>query len=207
MRLRQLLAPPFGLYRYDVLVDEVAKSAGMDDLQKEQLLERTQTAIKEGRLPSRDPETGFRLDPTSADFDSTPLTSRDDFNAWLRAEGAPYMAHGPSEALGLSSEGVPYRVHDPAAPMVPPSSSIHSTKAKRRDILVPVIELAQGKCSDPKDTAEVFARLQVLAQEEHPPLLAATQGGLKYMRNGKAAYFTREALDRRLHPEKRQKRR
>ena len=57
------------------------------------------------------------------------------------------------------------------------------------------------------DTAQVLAHLQVLAQEEHPPLLASTADGIKYTKKGDAAYLTRDALDKRLHPEKRQKRR
>lgn len=79
----------------------------------------------------------------------------------------------------------------------------HSTKAKGRDTLDPVIEHAQSLCRDPKDTAQVFAQMEVLAQAEHAPLQAATAGGLKYSKKGEAAYLTRDALDKRLHPEKR----
>jgi len=82
-----------------------------------------------------------------------------------------------------------------------------TNEAPRRDILDPVIELAQRKCHDPKDTAQVLAQLQVLAHEEHPPLLASTTDGIKYTKKGEPAYLTRDALNKRLHPEKRQKRR
>ncbi len=80
-------------------------------------------------------------------------------------------------------------------------------EAQRRDILDPVIELAQSKCHDPTDTAQVLAQLQVLAHEEHPPLLASTTDGIKHTKKGEPAYLTRDALNKRLHPEKRQKRR
>jgi len=82
-----------------------------------------------------------------------------------------------------------------------------TNEAQRRDILDPVIELAQSKCHDPTDTAQVLAQLQVLAHEEHPPLLASTTDGIKYTKMGEPAYLTRDALNKRLHPEKRQKRR
>lgn len=96
-----------------------------------------------------------------------------------------------------------------AAPATPSSVGVvtHSTKPARRDTLDPVIEHAQGRCKDPQDTAQVWAQLQRLAQDEHAPLLAATHEGLKYTKNGDAAYFTRDALDKRLHPERRAKRR
>jgi hypothetical protein len=45
--------------------------------------------------------------------------------------------------------------------------------------------------------------MEVLAQAEHAPLLAATERGLKYTKRGNDAYLTRDALDKRLHPEKR----
>ena len=126
---------------------------------------------------------------------------REDF-AWLLGaewgidvEASPTVAV-PARAGGAGTvAGAPDRV------------VMHSIKTKPRDILVPVIELAQGKCVDPKDTAQVFAQMQVLAQEEHPPLLAATVNGLKYTKNGTAGYLTRDALNKRLHPENRKPRR
>lgn len=89
---------------------------------------------------------------------------------------------------------------------------LHSTKSRgRRDTLDPVIERAQSKCANPTDTAEVWAQMRVLALDEQPPLLGATAQGLKYMkdtRNGEEVeYFKRDALDKRLHPEKRKARR
>ena len=83
----------------------------------------------------------------------------------------------------------------------------HSTKTKGRDVLHSAIDVAKGKCIDPTDTAQVMAQMEALAQNEHLPLLAATKDGIKYTKNGENAYLTRDALDKRLHPENRQKRR
>lgn len=74
---------------------------------------------------------------------------------------------------------------------------IHSTKA-RRDVLRPVIEQAQSQCINANDTAEVWAKLQLLAEEKTPPLIGATEDGLQYLKKGAAANFTRNALRQRL---------
>ena len=81
----------------------------------------------------------------------------------------------------------------------------NSTKQPRNDILSPVIKLAQSKAADAHDTSAVWAQIQALADEEHPPLLASTKEGVKYKLNGETRYFTRDALYKRLHPEKRGK--
>lgn len=116
--------------------------------------------------------------------------------------------------LLASSGGVPPSNLTQAKPDTPARSGAphapvkHSTKEKRRDALDPAIELAQSKCKNAKDTAEVWGQLQALAQEERPPFLGVVRAGLKYTKHGdQAAHFTRGALDKRLHPEKRQKRR
>lgn len=82
---------------------------------------------------------------------------------------------------------------DPA----PPNKIVHSTKT-RRDTLTPVIEVARRQCSDPQDTAAVWAVLQVLAEKKTAPLIGATEDGLQYLKNGNAAIFNREALRKRL---------
>lgn len=75
---------------------------------------------------------------------------------------------------------------------------IHSTKA-RRDALTPVIEFAQKKCCNPRDTAEVWAALLALAEKQHAPLIGATEDGLQYLKKGAAAIFKRDALRKRLN--------
>lgn len=77
------------------------------------------------------------------------------------------------------------------------ASMIHSTKA-RRHVLTPVIEFAQKQCSNPQDAAEVWAALLVLAEKKHAPLIGCTEAGLQYLKNGTAAYLSRDALKKRL---------
>ena len=137
--------------------------------------------------------------------------------ARTKDEPAPLSVTGPANVLapGIATgeEAQSPQAPSEAATVQPPPAGPaavirHSTKeAQRRDILDPVIELAQSKCLDPMDTAQVLAQLQVLAQEEHAPLLASTNEGIKYAKKGNAAYLTRDALDKRLHPERREKRR
>ena len=74
----------------------------------------------------------------------------------------------------------------------------NSTKSKRRDILTPVIEKAQSTCQDPSDTAEVWATLQILAEEKQAPLIGGTEDGLQYLENGTAKIFKRDSLRKRL---------
>ncbi len=117
---------------------------------------------------------------------------------WYRRSVAPVAVIAPAVAL-------------PDAPVVGVSTSkpaasgtvTHSTKAPRRYTLTPVIELAQSKCRNPTDTAEVWAQLLVLAENRTAPLIGATDEGLQYLDKGTAAIFTRDALNKKLHPEKR----
>ena len=84
------------------------------------------------------------------------------------------------------------------APVVAVGASLmHSTRA-RRDTLTPVIELAQSQCRNPRDTAEVWAVLMVLAEKKHPPLIGVTEEGLQYYEAGEAAIFKRKSLGARL---------
>lgn len=86
----------------------------------------------------------------------------------------------------------------PATPGNEPTRATHTTKGKRRDTLTPVIETAQKQCNEPKDTAEVWATLQVLAEKKVAPLIGATEQGLQYLKNGTCKIFTRDALRKRL---------
>jgi hypothetical protein len=79
----------------------------------------------------------------------------------------------------------------------PVKVAVQSTKT-RRDALTPVIEHAQSQCRNPKDTAEVWACLQVLAVKKTPPLFGETEGGLQYRKNGNTEYFTLDSLSKRL---------
>lgn len=105
----------------------------------------------------------------------------------------------------LAGAGFTYRWPvTPTATQAPPvlaaSVVIHSTK-KRRDSITPAIERAQSKCKDPRDTAEVWGHMELLALDECPPFQGRAQEGLMYTKNRKVCYFTRDALRLRLHPE------
>lgn len=113
-------------------------------------------------------------------------TTPEAVNAWLEATGSPHRF----PILKAENGAVPLVVADSA-------SVTHSTKA-RRDILTPVIELAQKQCDNPKDAAEVWAVLAKLADEKKPPLRGATEDGLQYLKNGDVAIFKRGSLKKRL---------
>lgn len=76
------------------------------------------------------------------------------------------------------------------------SGVIHSTKT-RRDALTPVIEFAQSQCLNPQDAAEVWGKLQVLANNKHAPFLRTADGGLDYLHKDSVKVFTRDALGKR----------
>jgi len=183
-------------------------------LSHQELTYRVQRDAEQGKLTMRD-ETGA---PRASDVLAIALSwalFADDFNEWLRAAMflEPFRLTDDSAAEGQSVDGKPAEPAPGAATTIGPARETaagvirHSTKTKSRDTLDPVIELAQSKCRDSKDTAQVWAQLQVLAQEEYPPFLGMFPEGLKYTKGAGDAHFNRGALDKRLHPEKREKRR
>ena len=101
--------------------------------------------------------------------------------------------------LGVSSETAAPTLQPLAA--VCTSNAPHLTKT-RRDTLTPVIEFAMSKCRQASDTAEVWAQLQQLAAEKHPPLIGQVEEGLQYRLSGEVKYFTKHALDGRLQRSK-----
>lgn len=78
------------------------------------------------------------------------------------------------------------------------AAKVHTTKETRRHILRPEIEHAQSLCKNKWDTAEVWSRLQKLAEEKHGQLFGATDDGLQYLDAGEAKIFTRDSLRKRL---------
>lgn len=74
----------------------------------------------------------------------------------------------------------------------------NSTKSKRRDTMSPVIESAQTECKNPKDTAEVWAQLQVMAEKKQFNLRGTTEEGVQHLKNGGVEIFSRESLRKRL---------
>ena len=107
-------------------------------------------------------------------------------NGFLEVDDAPATDTATPAPVVAASDG-------PA----PPRTVTNSTKA-RRDTLTPVIEQAQKKCTDPSDTAAVWAALLVLAEKKNPPLIGATEDGLQYLKGGSAEIFKRKSLGQRL---------
>lgn len=149
-----------------------------------------------------------------ADIDKT----EKQLNEWenLRAETVPEKERKEQKIAALTARinalmASFFPTEPQAAPVVEVPASeprrvatvTHTTKTPRSDSISPVIELAQSKCRDPKDTNQVWPQMQVLADSEQAPFIASTEKGLKYHKDGGNAYFTRNALDKRLHPEKR----
>ena len=125
------------------------------------------------------------------------------FLSWLIKQGLLPSKHvtawdvainNPVPAQNAATPAPAVAVSDGPAPL---NKIVHSTKT-RRDTLKPVIEQAQKQCSDPQDTAAVWAALLVLADKRTAPLIGATEDGLQYLKNGTAANFNRDALRKRL---------
>ena len=79
----------------------------------------------------------------------------------------------------------------------------NTTRTPRSDAVDPVIKLAKSKCIDPQDTSQVWAQMLVLANNKHAPFLRTADDGLEYLFKETVKTFTRDALSKRLHPEKR----
>ena len=107
------------------------------------------------------------------------------------------MAVAPEPKAEPAMTATPTPLVDASDGPAPLNKIVHSTKT-RRDTLMPVIEMAQKQCNDPKDTAAVWAALLVLAEKRIPPFIGATEDGLQYLKNGTAASFNRDALRKRL---------
>ena len=177
----------------------MAHAAGQDVIQAAAFEAALIHAVSTGELKARNPVT--RLVAGADSKDCVLLLA--DLNAWIEGQGVRYQvilageitpgAAGPATAAGMP-EAVPAAKAHPQG---------NTTKTPRSDAITPVIKLAQDKSLDPCSTSQVWAQMQVLAQNEHAPFLASTENGLKYHRKGTDAYFTRKALDKRLHPEKR----
>lgn len=157
-------------------------------------LARLQQGWADERLPVHQGGSRYlrRPEETICTFDDTVTVH--DLNKWLQDQtgrGFP----GAAVSVGCEAKEAGSDASEP---------KVHSTKDKRRrDDLWPVIEEAQRKCYDPKDTAAVWGELKRMADHETGPLLAFTGQGIKWTRNGKTAYLTRDALHKRLNPETR----
>ena len=140
------------------------------------------------------------------DFQAPIDRSRDDalYEAIKTAKFVEFARLDAIEEWEASKQPQAAPVVEVAASEPRPAATVtHTTKTPRKDSIDPVIALAQTKCRDPKHTNQVWPQMQVLADSEQAPFIASTEKGLKYHKKGGDAYFTRDALDKRLHPEKR----
>ncbi len=166
-------------------------------------------AVEAKDIPLKDPLTlGPYIDHPGGTRLEDALVRVDDLRKYVADRGVVVVVNEidtPVQALEQVPIVEPYSVEKmPPVPPVEPASDgyalptfIHSTKT-RRDALTPVIELAQSKCRNATDTAEVWAALLVLAEKKTAPLIGATEEGLQYLKNGTAAIFNRDALRKRL---------
>ena len=107
----------------------------------------------------------------------------------------PEALRAPTDESGANhSQDAPNQ----CAPGTTAESTRHHSTKERRDSLWPVIEHAQRECSDQNDAAEVWARLQVLAEKKMPPLIGCEEEGLQYLHQGAVSVLSRNALALRL---------
>jgi hypothetical protein len=176
--LMQEYAPINGLYMYQQAAREIADAESWDDSKFEALEAEMISAINDGSLPKRSRKTGMVIAPDV--WSTLSLVTVKDVNLWLEKKEVSYrwaLQTNTPQPLQVVS---------------------NSTKPKRRDSLTPVIEMAQATCKNVKDTAEVWAKLQVLADKKQAPLIGATEDGLQYLNKGNAEIFSRESLRKRL---------
>ena len=112
-----------------------------------------------------------------------------DFAAWLAAQGEEPSPHITAwfKARGVAAaQAGPVPAAEQAAPPEPVQAAPAAEKEpsqgrtrRRRDLLAPLVEKAQRECSNPSDSAEVFALLRNWAQIRPPlpPLFGVTEDG------------------------------
>lgn len=137
----------------------------------------------------------------SADFDGMQRRALDDTTT-LDGDGSLYFAPVLTrEARQLAFEG--FDEHFPGVAKLQSQGGRSVRNKGRRDVLVPLIEKAQEMCDERFDTASVWARLCVMADQRPPPppLIGRDDDGALRFRRGsldKVAFFKRSDLSKRL---------
>ena len=190
------------LYAYTQAAREIAKAQGMSERVRDEFTMQMLGDINRDELKTRDKDTGFRLRKNNTNT-LWHFLAEGDVNAWLEKQGVPYRWHPQRSVMddaGSATSGsasvqtvLPVTVDGTGT-----HNFVHSTKTRRND-LTPAIELAQGRCRNPKDTAEVWAELEVLAKEKKAPFIGSTEEGLQYTKGGDVKFFTRKSLRKRLN--------
>jgi hypothetical protein len=130
------------------------------------------------------------LEPLSAEEAGNGLVPLSQLIAWGRALDLFEFVRAPGS--------VPLNTELNARSNSREQVQMHSTKDSRRDILTPVIEDARKICRNPNDVAEVWSRLQVMAERKEPPMIGVTDEGVQYLKNGQAKFLSLSALRKRL---------
>lgn len=92
--------------------------------------------------------------------------------------------------------------HTAAEPKASTTSVAHKVHFSSTDVLSEVLATAQQRSADPLDTTVVWIALQQLAEQEIFPLKGADEEGIKYLKNGEPAWFTKDHLRDRLRTQR-----
>lgn len=188
------------------LVEASRTIAHMDGfgIQLHALLTRVQIAAQEGRFTLRDPQNGaVRASCWSSAVLSAYLYA-EDFNRWLDSAGYLAEFRLPADA---DETGSPVSVIRGDAMTSAPTSRHqdraalrHSTRDRRENLLTPIIGKAQELAGPGATVAQVWAELQRMATSSSPPapLCGADTRGVLYLKDGKTAALTRDALRDRI---------
>jgi hypothetical protein len=156
-------------------------------------------AVEKFNFPSRSLSMGGVKETYSSEL---PAIAAGEFSKWLEQQGEVPSVH--ISAWIASCQTQPEQAHpaptvvlvEPATP-APVTVTKHSTKT-RRNSLTPVIELAQSKCLNPKDTAEVWNELCKLASKQTAPFEGTDGDSLRYFKDDEPHYFKKSDLRKRL---------
>ena len=167
------------------------------------------------------PEFEQRLDDLAAALDKGELAAQQhyafgpaswkiyagDFAAWARSRGWTLPeSFNECRAVTPSKPGNMTQVEPEAALAgevsgeAKPSTSRHSTKGKRAQLLDSEIEAAKGEATNPSDAHAVYAVLQRWAEQGKAPFIGFVEGeGIKYPTPaGGVGFFTFDALRKRM---------
>jgi len=165
-------------------VDELALECGLPTGTRMAYRARADEDAKAAKLVVRDLLTGASCEayaiPHLVDY-----TTDLDMNDWLENE-----LKVDFRLRGIAAET--------AAAGTQTSDAKPRGRRRRRDMLTPVVEEAQGRCKDPMDWTQVWAQLAHLAEKQHPPLFGSTEEGIQYLHDGEAQVLSKEALRKRL---------
>jgi hypothetical protein len=155
-------------------------------------------AHRDGHLTIHQGQTRFPREVGETVSDFHDLLEVGALDKWLReSTGFGFPTHSVPAVAPLEAKAAAS-----SAPPVAHASTVRSTKGRRpSDTLWPAIRKAQEQCVNQWDAAEVFGRLQALADatESYPPLVESTRNGISWTNEkGVVSFLDRGALSKRL---------